>query len=495
MRISGLSSGMDTEQMIKDIMTAERIPVDRVFQQKVRAEWKRDAYRDVNTRLLRLRNMVFDMTLQGTYSKNVATSSHENLVLATATGSAQQGTFDLTVISLAETGRSSFKADLSDEFRVSEQFAEFNEGIGEDGTSIKLLGLDGNEEEIIIGKDDSLQNVLTRINQNKNLGITAYYDEHAERVSFTTKNTGDSAKIEVLDADSKDFFENVFGVEFEDGNVLARGKNAKLEINGIETEQKHNTFVLNGITVTLKEANENATVRIDVRQDTDAIVDQIKEFVSLYNELVEEFNSSIREETYRDFPPLTEAQRADLSDKDIELWEEKAKSGLLRSDRLLGNILAEMRMALGASVQGLDGNKSLAQIGIKTGAWYEHGKLYIDETKLREAVEEDPDGVRDIFTQQSEDGNQVGLARRLTKVLDQGMERISDTAGKASIPYDQSFLGKQIRDYEQRLSAMEERLIRVEQMHWSKFTAMERVLGQLYAQSDWLTQQLMTMMG
>ena len=110
-------------------------------------------------------------------------------------------------------------------------------------------------------------------------------------------------------------------------------------------------------------------------------------------------------------------------------------------------------------------------------------------------MEEDPDGVRDIFTQQSEDGNQVGLARRLTTVLDQGMERISDTAGKASIPYDQSFLGKQIRDYEQRLSAMEERLIRVEQMHWSKFTAMERVLGQLYAQSDWLTQQLMTMMG
>ncbi|MCK9525181.1 MAG: flagellar hook protein, partial [Limnochordia bacterium] len=61
MRISGLNSGIDTEQMIKDIMTAQRIPVDRVFQQKIQTEWKRDAYRDVNTKLSRFSNFVFDM--------------------------------------------------------------------------------------------------------------------------------------------------------------------------------------------------------------------------------------------------------------------------------------------------------------------------------------------------------------------------------------------------------------------------------------------------
>ena len=499
-RISGLSSGMDTEQLIKDIMTAERIPVDRVFQQKVRAEWKRDAYRDVNTKLLRLRNMAFDMGLQGTYSKNIATSSHENLISVTATGSAQPGTFDPKVISLAMAGRfNSPEKEQEVDFKVSERFASFKETNFE-GITLQFRGLDGEKKvSIEIGENDAIEDVLTKINRNRDLGITAYYDQGSDRVSFTTKGTGMNAKIEVLGSQSQDFFSQVFGADFTDGDgdvlVLVQGQNAEVEINGIRTERESNSFDLNGITINLKEANENTTVRIDVKQDTDAIVDQIKEFVNLYNELVEEFNASIREETYRDFPPLTDAQRADLSDKDIELWEEKARSGLLRSDRLVGNILSEMRMALGASVQGLEGNKSLAQIGIKTGAWYEYGKLYIDEDKLRAAVEEDPEGVRDIFTKQSEVGNEQGLARRLTKVLDAGMERISDTAGKASTPYDQSYLGKQIRDYEDRLSAMEERLIRVEQMHWNKFTAMERVLGQLYAQSDWLTQQLMSMMG
>ena len=60
MRISGLYSGLDIEDMIKQIMTAQRIPVDRVFRQKVKAEWKRDAYREVNTKFLQLRNYVFD---------------------------------------------------------------------------------------------------------------------------------------------------------------------------------------------------------------------------------------------------------------------------------------------------------------------------------------------------------------------------------------------------------------------------------------------------
>ncbi len=75
------------------------------------------------------------------------------------------------------------------------------------------------------------------------------------------------------------------------------------------------------------------------------------------------------------------------------------------------------------------------------------------------------------------------------------MDRITKTAGKATTLYDQSFLGERIRDYEDRLFALEERLIRIEQNHWNKFTAMEQVLSQLYAQGDWLYQQLLTMQG
>jgi len=182
-----------------------------------------------------------------------------------------------------------------------------------------------------------------------------------------------------------------------------------------------------------------------------------------------------------------------MSDKEIELWETKAKSGLLRSDSILRSVLSDMRTALSGVVQREGaGSVGLREIGITTGAWYEYGKLYLNEDKLRAALEENPDAVRDLFTQQ---GESEGLARRLTAVLDRSMDRITDTAGKATIPYDQSFLGNRIREYESRLSAMEERLQRYEEQQWRKFTAMEKALGQLYAQSDWLYQQLMAMQG
>jgi len=145
-----------------------------------------------------------------------------------------------------------------------------------------------------------------------------------------------------------------------------------------------------------------------------------------------------------------------------------------------------MRVAISSS--------QLDRIGIKTGSWQEYGILHIDETALKQAIAEDPDRVMELFTRQ-EEGENVGLAGKLTKILDDGMDRIVSTAGKASIPYDTSYLGEQIRRYESRLEAMQERLDQVENRYWNQFIAMERALSELYAQSDWLYQQLAALQG
>lgn len=123
-----------------------------------------------------------------------------------------------------------------------------------------------------------------------------------------------------------------------------------------------------------------------------------------------------------------------MSDKEIELWEEKAKSGLLRSDSLLSSILSEMRMALGAAVERSGGAVSLRQMGITTGAWYEYGRLYLDENKLRSALTEDPDAVRELFTQQGGEGKTAGIARRLTEVLDRGCSASPTPQAKPPFP-------------------------------------------------------------
>ncbi len=487
MRISGLSSGMDTEQMIKDIMTAQRIPVDRVFQQKVKAEWKRDAYRDVNVQLQRLKNLAFDMKLQGTFQKNVASSSNTSVLTANATGAAQKGTYDVKVTGLASAAQFVSKPvsfELPDGETRPDSFII-------NGANIDISNYES-PKDLVAG-------VAEQINKNKELGINAF--AHGDQISFTTKATGADARI-IVDENFTDIFGgSITDIETIDGNAVGllqdqegqsmQGQNAELVINGLQVEQSSNSFAINGININLLEADTGTTVRIEVRQDVDAVVDKITEFVNLYNELVDDLNLATREKVYRDFPPLTDAQRADMSDKDIELWEEKAKSGLLRSDSMLSGILSEMRVALGAAVQDVDGNnQTLAQIGVTTGSWYEYGRLNINEGKLRAAIEQDPQSVQNLFTNSG-----AGLAHRLEGVLDRGIKRITETAGKATDPYDKSFFGERIRGYESRLDAMEERLIRYEEAQWRKFTAMERVLGQLYSQSDWLYQQLATMQG
>ena len=88
--------------------------------------------------------------------------------------------------------------------------------------------------------------------------------------------------------------------------------------------------------------------------DTDKIFDSVVKFVDEYNKLIEDLNKQIREPKYRDFQPLSAEQKKDMKEKEIEQWEEKAKSGTLRNDSTISSMLTQMRTALMGSVDGED---------------------------------------------------------------------------------------------------------------------------------------------
>jgi len=479
--------------MIKQIMTAQRIPVDRVFRQKVKAEWKRDAYREVNTKFLQLRNYVFDLRLQSSFSTRKTESSDPTRVSATATGRAVDGTYDIEVTQLATSAELVSNAEDGASEVLSRIFSESEL----EEFSLAFKGLDGSAEVLRITKSDTMETIAAKISSNKNLGITAFWDSFNDQIVLTTKATGESAAIEVsssTDELGREFLSTLFGEtlafspEEEFVAIGESGTNAKFTINGLTTERESNTFEINGINITLhRTTGDGESVRITVQRDVDAVVEKIKGFVDLYNETIAELNLKLREPVNRSYEPLTDAEREELSEKEIERWEEAAKSGLLRSDPIISGILSNLRMAISEA--------NLSRIGIKTGSWQEYGRLHLDETKLREALLENPDDVMGMFTYVDESGENIGLAGKLTRILDEGMERIVSTAGKASMPFDTSYLGEQIRQYESRLEAMEERLARVENRYWNQFTAMERALSELYAQSDWLYQQLLALQG
>src|SRR5690606_11330036 len=99
--ISGLASGMDTDAIIKQMMEAQRIPLNKLAQKKQLLEWKRDDFRTLNNKILEFRNAAFDMKLQGSYLTKKVASSAENIVSVSGAG-ANEGQYTVRIESLAK---------------------------------------------------------------------------------------------------------------------------------------------------------------------------------------------------------------------------------------------------------------------------------------------------------------------------------------------------------------------------------------------------------
>ena len=132
----------------------------------------------------------------------------------------------------------------------------------------------------------------------------------------------------------------------------------------------------------------------------------------------------------------------------------------------------------------------LSAIGITTGQYYEGGKLYIDEEKLKKALENDPESIMNLF-QGAANAPSEGLFDKLAKVTDTAMINLSDKAGTTknsgdpkSIFLVNSSMGKILEDYNKRITAMQRRLDDQETRYYKQFTAMETAMGKLNSQSS-----------
>ncbi|MFJ6210796.1 flagellar filament capping protein FliD [Lysinibacillus sp. NPDC092081] len=233
------------------------------------------------------------------------------------------------------------------------------------------------------------------------------------------------------------------------------------------------------------------TVTMQATTDTKAAKEQIKEFVEKYNEMIDEFNKQLKESKYRDYAPLTAEQRKDMSENEQKLWDEKAKSGLLRSDSIMRDGMAKMRETFMGSVAGL-GDKfmdSLAEIGITTSKdMKNNGKLVIaDEDKLDAALEKDPDQVFKMFSQTGSvtaAGDSRGIAWRLRDEMKKMTTQIEKQAGKEGAVNNTFSLGIAINESDTRMTKLQAKLRDVEARYWKQFTAMEQAINKANQQSS-----------
>lgn len=480
MRVGGLASGMDIEGMVDKLMEAERTPLIRMQQQQETLTWKRDAFRDINSSLLELDNMMLDMKLSSTYKPKTASSSRSDAVTATASASASNGSYEIKVSQLASNAINIGTKDVGKDIDISpgeQSFITFDEN-GVEQT-----------HKFTIDVDDTLDDVLKKIGEASDGTVRAFYDESSKKVVMETTRTGnysqsdDAAEIQFSD---NSVFNQVFGLNMENEKG---GENAKFTYNNaLELESTTNDYNLNGIQFTFHEVTET-NARISVTTDVDESFDKIMAFVDKYNETIEKMNESQREEKHRDFPPLTEEQKEEMSEDQIKKWEEKAKSGILRGESTISNGMYALRQSLQQKVETGGEFTLLSQIGITTTKNYmDGGKLEVDEEKLKAALRDHPDDVHKLFSN-SEEGASQGLIHRFDEVLDNTRGSIEQKAGKSTHTLDNYQLGKNMKSLNKRIEDFQARMVQVEQRYWNQFSAMEQAISKLNQQSSYLFSQ------
>jgi len=499
-RISGLASGMDIDTIVSDMMRAESITLDKLEQQKQILEWQQEDYRSLNTALYTFKDTAFSTKLESTFNQKGAISSNTAVAGVTAGANATEGTYAITVNSLATGVIKGSTTELVNEKDASgnaltlyNQFTEL--GVrGLLSTDNITVNINGTALEFDLDQD-TIGTVVFKIN-NADLGVKASYDNDLNRFFLTTTTTGTDSEI-TISADTANFFSNgsnssILKLNVDEG-VSYNGQNASIDFgDATGLESATNTITVNGLTLNLKDEGSS---NITVTRDIEAIVGSIKRFVDSYNQTLSTLYSKVKEERDRDYTPLTDAQKEEMSDDEIEKWEKEARSGLLRNDTLLQNAISNFRGAMSRVIENIDGQYDLlSQIGISTQSYTDNGKLYIDETALREALTKDPDGVKELFTNSSSSEDEKGIAYQLYDIASNGIKYISDKAGSSSSfsTVDNSYIGKRLTAMEQEIEDWEEKLADIEERYYKKFTTMETLINKMNTQSSWLTSQFGT---
>ncbi len=271
------------------------------------------------------------------------------------------------------------------------------------------------------------------------------------------------------------------------GAVVTAGTNAVIEmVDGTVIERNTNNFSVNGVLLQINEKATDETITISSTQDMDTLVNTMKKFVDDYNSMSSAIKTLVSEEVFKSYAPLTDAQREDMTESQIKLWEEKARSGVLKNDSTLTALLTEMEDLLN-SVSETSGY-SLEKMGIEFAVSLTEGtKLSLNEEKFRQVVNEDLQSVTSFFTQ-----SKTGFSDRFATLVDDYAKSSLVDPGKlvrtaGSSVYTDGEYKKQLEELEEKIAQLKNKLIEEETRLWKQFSAMETALSQLNNQSAWLT--------
>lgn len=439
------------------------------------------------------------------------------------------GMEDGTLTSYLDTGKS--LGSLLDENAWNNLTA-----VGQDSEGRDLYALTINGVEVgRYTKDTALETVINGINSS-DAGVNVSYSNLTNQFVFTAKETGEGGRIEIAnELSSGGTNQNLAVALFGEANSSSSGYDAgtdavfRTTVNGtsMTLTRSTNTFEVDGMSVTLSGTFNTGTpagstpitsqdVANQVAAGTDAgyfdltgeavsftsatdantIIDAVKQMVTDYNAIMEEVKKAYTDMPLRKtngdrYEPLTDEDRADMSEGAIKEYEEQAKTGILFMDSDISSLYNALRSAI--TPGGSDGS-FLRSIGISTS--YSDGltTLTLDEDALRSALETNPDQVRDAFTKSEANGASTdGLMASIQKVTDRYAATTGATKGiliqKAGSQYaptaalNNTMLSK-MQDVDEEIERWQEKMADQVDRYTNKFTQLEMLINQMNSQSS-----------
>ena len=505
MRLSGLISGMDTESIIQQLVSAKQTKVDDAKKAQTKLEWKTTAWKDLNTKLKNLQSKyVNNMRFTSAYMKKT-TSVSDSTAASIITGeNAMNGVQNLKITQLAKTaymtgGKTSLRTKTDadgDDFKLNaltklSDLSVDNKGTALDlstGTKLNIKSGDTNVE-LEITADTTISDVLTKL---KEAGLNANFDETQQRFYISAKDSGDAGNFSIT-ATGTGADDLLKGLGITDANYI-KGQDSVITLNNTEYTSNSNVFSINGLTITaLKETGADEEITLTTQDDVDGIYDMIKSFLKEYNTLINEMDKLYNADSARGYEPLTDDEKDAMSDTEVEKYETKIKDALLRRDSNLSTVSSALKEIMAGSVEVNGKNMYLSDFGIETlsyftaaenekNAYHINGDADDSSTsgnadKLKSMISSDPDTVVSFFS---------GLFKNLYTKMSDLSKSVEGYRSYGNF-YDDKKMKSDYDDYKTKISELEKKLNDYEDKWYSKFSKMETALAKLQSNSSAVT--------
>jgi len=488
-RITGMNSGMDTDSMVKELVSAYEKQGQKTKNEKTKHEWKTEIWTELNKKIKSFNSKVKSFQLTTAYKQKKTTSSDESKVSVVAGDNAVKGTQTIKVNDLAKTSYIT-SGELKNrttggKITSSSTFEEL--GFSSDSGTITLN--QGDKEVTISANKNTTVGGFVKALQAA--GVDASFDENNGRFFISAKESGEASNI-TFSGNSAAI--SKLKLSKAAGASIIEGQDAEIELNGATFKSSTNSFDINGMAISVKgETAEGEEITLTTDTDTDAIYNNIKSVITEYSKLINELDKLYNADSARKFDPLTDEEKEALTDDEVEKWEQKIKDSLLRRD---SNVAAVSNAMKNASMQSftINGRKySLTDFGIGTAGYFssednQKNALHIDgdsddssvsslTNKLKQAIVSDPDTVATFFS-------------KYLTTMSESFDKLTRSTTNRSYGnfYDDKKIKTELTKYETKISDFESYVADIEDKYYKQFTEMEKQMAKLNSTQSNLSQ-------